>query len=323
MDEQTILEVRGLTKAFPIQKGFFGKGRDWLQAVNHVSFSIRKGETLALVGESGCGKSTTRKLIVRAIEADSGEVIYNNQNILKISSQSMRGLRKKIQVVFQDPYASLDPKWRIGRIISEPLRTHRIGEKKEQFKRTQDLMALVGISPDYYNRYPYELSGGQRQRVGIARALATEPEIIIADEPVSALDVSIQAQILNMFKRLQRTLGLTYIFISHDLSIVHFISDRVAVMYLGEIIELAATPELFGNPKHPYTKALLESIPLPDPSEKLNLKMIQGEVPSPIHPPSGCSFHPRCPFVREECKSQKPLEKCLEKDHWVKCHLFD
>jgi oligopeptide transport system ATP-binding protein len=318
---QALIEVKNLSKKFPVKKSLFGRSMEFLQAVNNVSFDVYKGETFSIVGESGCGKSTARKLLLRLLDADQGEVSYKGQNIMEMNKKSLRELRKEMQVVFQDPYASLDPKWRIGNIIGEPLRIHGIGNAEERYQKVVSLMEEVGLRSEYYYRYPHEFSGGQRQRVGIARALALDPEVIIADEPISALDVSIQAQVLNMMKRLQEKNGLTYIFISHDLSIVRHISDRVAVMYLGEIVEVAETTKLFTDPKHPYTQALISSIPVPDPEMKQNLNQIEGEVPSPINPPSGCKFHSRCPFVTEHCKQTAP--QMLELDgHKVSCHLY-
>jgi oligopeptide transport system ATP-binding protein len=318
---KALIEVKNLSKKFPVKKSLFGKSMEFLQAVTNVSFDVYKGETFSIVGESGCGKSTTRKLLLRLLDADQGEVSYKGQNIMEMNKKSLRELRKEMQVVFQDPYASLDPKWRIGNIIGEPLRIHGIGNAEERYQKVVSIMEEVGLRPEYYYRYPHEFSGGQRQRVGIARALALDPEVIIADEPISALDVSIQAQVLNMMKRLQEKNGLTYIFISHDLSIVRHISDRVAVMYLGEIVEVAETTKLFTNPKHPYTQALISSIPVPDPEMKQNLNQIEGEVPSPINPPSGCKFHTRCPFATEHCKQTAP--QMLELDgHKVSCHLY-
>jgi len=323
MSDNKILDVKGLSKSFPIKKGLLSKDKDWLRAVNNVNFSVYEGETLSLVGESGCGKSTTRKLLLRLLEADKGDVFYKDQNIFDLDNESMRKLRRDLQVVFQDPYASLNPKWRIGEIIGEPLKIHKIGNAEERREKVKELMSLVGINPDFYSRYPHEFSGGQRQRIGIARALALNPEVIIADEPVSALDVSIQAQVLNMFKKLQKELGLTYVFISHDLSVVKHISDRVGVMYLGEIVEMAPTEELFNNPKHPYTKALLSSIPVPDPNKNQEITMLEGEIPSPMNPPSGCTFHPRCPFAMEECKVQQPVDNKMGEKHQVRCHLYN
>lgn len=323
MSKEKILEVKQLSKSFPIKKGFLSLSVDWLRAVHNISFSVYKGETLSLVGESGCGKSTARKLLLRLLEADRGEVFYKDRNIFDLDAKEMRELRKKLQVVFQDPYASLNPKWRIGKIINEPLRIHKWGTIAQRRERVEELLSLVGMNPDHYDRYPHEFSGGQRQRIGIARALALNPEVIIADEPVSALDVSIQAQVLNMFKRLQNEFGLTYVFISHDLSVVKHISDRVGVMYLGEIVELAPTSELYNNPKHPYTKALMSSIPLPDPTKKQDLELLEGEVPSPINPPTGCTFHPRCGFATEECKTKEPESLNLGNGHQVRCHLYN
>lgn len=317
-----LLEVQGLTKFFPVKKSLLGKTQEWLRAVDNVSFSVYKGETLSLVGESGCGKSTTRKLVLRLLEADKGSVYYKGKNIFEATPSELRALRKEMQVVFQDPYASLDPKWRVGNIIGEPLRIHGLGTEKERKERVLELMKEVGLRPEQYERYPHEFSGGQRQRVGIARALALDPEIIIADEPVSALDVSIQAQVINMFNRLQKKAGLTYIFISHDLSIVKHISDRVAVMYLGKIVELAPVDQLFESAKHPYTQALLASIPVPNPAKRQELGFLEGEVPSPINPPSGCSFHPRCKYAKPICSQEEPSLSVLADGHQVSCHLY-
>lgn len=326
MMKEALLEVRNLTKYFPVSKGIFGKPREWLRAVHNVSFILYSGETLGLVGESGCGKSTTRKLLLRLLESDTGEVLFRDQgewiNIFQLPPKKLRELRKRMQVVFQDPYASLDPKWRVGDIISEPLRIHGIGTREQQREKVMELMELVGLRSEHYYRYPHEFSGGQRQRVGIARALALQPELIIADEPVSALDVSIQAQVINMFKDLQEKFGLTYIFIAHDLGVVKHICDRVGVMYLGKIVEMAPTDELFSNPRHPYTKGLISSIPVPDPKSKRQLKLLEGEVPSPINPPEGCSFHPRCQNVRDICRKQDPPLLELDSGHEVSCHLY-
>lgn len=323
MNQQPILEVKNLSKAFPIRSGFFNRKVEWLHAVNDISFSVNEGETLAIVGESGCGKSTTRKLMLNLLAADEGTVHYRGRNIFDLKEADMREVRKKLQVVFQDPYASLNPKWKIGKIISEPLRIHKIGTPEEQRERVEELMTLVGINPNYYDRYPHEFSGGQRQRIGIARALALKPDVIIADEPVSALDVSIQAQVLNMFNRLKKELGLTYVFISHDLSVVKHISDRVGVMYLGEMVELSTTEELFSDPKHPYTKALIKTIPQPDPKKRQELGLMKGEVPSPINPPTGCRFHPRCEFATDICKRKVPDTYEAGNGNFVKCHLYE
>ncbi len=320
--KEKLLEIKNLTKIFPVSKDLLGRTTEYLRAVNNISFSVYSGETFALVGESGCGKSTTSNLILRLLDVDKGSILYKDIDIAKANPSTMREIRKEIQVVFQDPYASLDPKWRVGDIISEPLKIYNIGTAKKRRKRALELMSIVGLRPEYYYRYPHEFSGGQRQRIGIARALALDPKIIIADEPVSALDVSIQAQIINMFKKLQRDLGLTYIFISHDLSVVKHISDRVGVMYLGEIVEVASTEKLFVEPKHPYTQALLSSIPVPNPIKRKELKLLEGEVPSAINPPSGCSFHPRCKFAKELCKKEEPAAVTIEPGHEIKCHLY-
>lgn len=320
--KQALIEVKNLSKSFAVKKSLFGKSEEFLRAVHNVSFNVYKGETFSLVGESGCGKSTTRKLLLRLLDPDQGEVRYKGQNIFDMNTRALREIRKELQVVFQDPYASLDPKWRIGTIIGEPLRIHGMGTEKERQQKVLELMEEVGLRPEFYYRYPHELSGGQRQRIGIARALALDPEVVIADEPISALDVSIQAQVLNMMNKLQKKKGLTYIFISHDLSIVRHISDRVGVMYLGELVEVAETSQLFNAPKHPYTQALISSIPVPDPEKKQNLHVIEGEVPSPINPPSGCTFHPRCPFSNELCKQHEPPVIEIDEGHSVSCHLY-
>lgn len=317
---EAILEVNKLKKHYPIKKLDSFTQLDWLKAVDDISFSVMEGETLALVGESGCGKSTTRKLLLNLETPTDGAVLFRGQNIYTMSRNELKSFRKKAQVVFQDPFASLDPKWKVGRIISEPLDIHKIGSRKERKEKVLALMDRVGLRAEYYDRYAHEFSGGQRQRIGIARALALEPQLIIADEPVSALDVSIQAQVLNLLKDLQEEFGLTYLFISHDLSVVKHISQRVAVMYLGKIVEIASTEELFKNALHPYTKALMEAIPLPDPSLNQGISMLTGEIPSPIHPPQGCHFHPRCPYAEDKCKETEPLLSAVDGDHWVSCH---
>ncbi|ACB86199.1 ABC transporter ATP-binding protein [Natranaerobius thermophilus] len=318
---QSLIEVSNLHKAFPVNKQLLKKP-DWLKAVRGVDFSVTTGETYGLVGESGCGKSTVSKLLLRLLEPDTGEVSFQGQNILSLSKAKMKQIRRQMQIVFQDPYASLDPKWKIGSIIGEPLKIHGIGTKEERRKKVKELMELTDLRPEFMERYAHEFSGGQRQRIGIARALALDPKIIIADEPVSALDVSIQAQIINLFKRLQRELGLGYIFIAHDLSVVRHISDRVGVMYLGQIVEEAPTQKLFKDAKHPYTSGLISTIPLPDPTKRKELELVEGEVPSPINPPAGCGFHPRCPYTKSECKENPPPKVQIDNNHMVRCHLY-
>lgn len=322
MAAEALLEVKNLVKHFPITQGIiFSKKVEAVQAVDDVSFTVNKGETLGLVGESGCGKSTTGRVILRLIEATSGEVRFEGRNILTLNAKEMRELRKDMQIIFQDPYASLNPRMTVGDIIAEPLKIHGLAKGKERQKRVQELLEVVGLASYHARRYPHEFSGGQRQRIGIARALAVRPKLIICDEPVSALDVSIQAQVINLLQDLQKEFGLTYLFIAHDLSVVKHISDRVAVMYLGKIVELADKYELFDNAQHPYTQALLSAIPVPDPHYKRERIILQGDVPSPINPPSGCRFHTRCPKVMDICKVQVPESVEVSPNHWVACHL--
>lgn len=323
---ETLIRVEHLTKHFPIYKGLiFQKQIGAVQAVDDVSFFIRKGETLGLVGESGCGKSTTGRTLLRLHEPTSGKIFYRDQDITNLPQDEMRALRRNLQIIFQDPYASLDPRMTIGGIIAEPLEIHNIGTPKERVERVQELLRLVGLSPYFINRYPHEFSGGQRQRIGIARALALQPEFIVCDEPISALDVSIQAQVVNLLEELQEQFGLTYLFIAHDLSMVRHISDRVAVMYLGKVVELASRDELYTNPLHPYSQALLSAVPIPDPVKEASRKRIilKGDVPSPINPPSGCRFHPRCPLAEEICRQQVPEWREVRPEHWVACHMVN
>ncbi|MCR9203120.1 MAG: dipeptide ABC transporter ATP-binding protein, partial [Halobacteriovoraceae bacterium] len=302
-----ILEVRNLTKRFPIKGGIFGREVGAVKAVNDVSFSIKRGETLGLVGESGCGKTTLGRSLLRLIEPTSGEVIFNGQNIVDYNATHMREVRRKMQIIFQDPYASLNPRMTIGGILAEPMDIHRLFPgKEERKKRLQQLLDQVQLPTDALNKYPHEFSGGQRQRICIARALAVEPEFIVCDEPVSALDVSVQAQVVNLLMDLQKDLGLTYLFIAHDLKVVEYISSRVAVMYLGNMIEVAESHELYGGARHPYTKALFSAIPKPNPNVHMDRILLEGDIPSPMNPPNGCHFHPRCWNATDKCREIYP-----------------
>lgn len=316
-----LIEVRNLKKYFFLRGHFFSKKAARVQAVDGVDMSIQRGETLGLVGESGCGKTTLGRLILRLLEPTEGQIFFEGEDILTYGREKMRGFRQKMQLIFQDPYSSLDPRNMIGSIIGEPLVVHKIGSRKEREERVFRLMESVGLRPEYINRYPHEFSGGQRQRIGIARALALNPKVIIADEPVSALDVSIQAQVLNLLRDLQQEFHLTYLFIAHDLSVVEHVSDRVAVMYLGRIVELANSQEIYRNPKHPYTQALLSANPLPNPTLERKRIILEGDVPSPIHPPSGCNFHTRCRYRMDICSTEAPELKEIQQDHWLACYL--
>jgi len=325
MSKELLLSVRNLTKRFPIKGGILGREVGAVRAVQNVSFDIYKGETLGLVGESGCGKSTLGRCILRLIEPTEGEVLYKGQDITQLNGSDMRKLRRNMQIIFQDPYASLNPRMTVEEILGEPLIIHELANTKdERRKRIFELLDLVGLRREAISRYPHEFSGGQRQRICIARALAVQPEFIVCDEPVSALDVSIQAQIVNLLQDLQKELKLTYLFIAHDLKVVEHISNRVAVMYLGKIAELAEADELYAHAKHPYTKALLSAIPIPDPTYKKDRVILQGDVPSPINPPSGCFFHPRCPIAQDKCKIDYPLLEDVGSTHGLhlaSCHF--
>lgn len=324
-DEQPLLDVRNLYMHFPLTQGIIIQRKvGAVQAVDGVSFSVKRGETLGLVGESGCGKSTTGRAILQLYKPTSGEVNFSGKDLTKLDSGEMRKMRRHLQMIFQDPYASLNPRMTVGNIVSEPMQIHNLVPKAERTKRVQELLQTVGLNPYFANRYPHEFSGGQRQRIGIARALAANPDFIVCDEPVSALDVSIQAQIVNLLEDLQDQFGLTYLFIAHDLSVVRHISDRVAVMYLGKIVEMADRNELYDNPMHPYTKALLSAVPIPDPviEKKRERIILTGDVPSPINPPSGCHFHTRCPYVMDICKKVDPPFTEKGPGHFVACHLY-
>lgn len=325
MNKNVILEVSGLKKYFPVNRGFFSKNKSYVKAVDDVSFCISKGETLGLVGESGCGKTTCGRTVLKLYEPTAGKIVYGGRDITKLGKNDMTEYRKKMQIIFQDPYASLDPRMTVGDIVGEPIDVHNIMGKKERMERIQYLLNRVGLNSEHANRYPHEFSGGQRQRIGIARALAVNPEFIVCDEPISALDVSIQAQVVNMLEDLQQELGLTYLFIAHDLSMVKHISHRVGVMYLGKMVELAESNELYSNPQHPYTKALLSAIPLPDPDEAEQKKRIVlgGEIPSPIDPPPGCRFRQRCQYAKPVCADMDPSFKDLGNGHFAACHLFE
>ncbi len=320
----TLVEVRALKKYFPITQGIIlqRKVAD-VKAVDGLDFTIKRGETLGLVGESGCGKSTTGRTILQLYRPTGGEVLFEGKDLAKLDGEHLRKMRRHMQMIFQDPYASLNPRMTVGDIIGEPLEVHNLAKGKEKKEQVQELLQVVGLNPYFVNRYPHEFSGGQRQRIGIARALAVRPAFIVCDEPISALDVSIQAQIINLLEELQSKFNLTYLFIAHDLSVVRHISDRVAVMYLGKIVELTDRATLYANPLHPYTKALLSAVPIPDPviEEKRERVILTGDVPSPVHPPSGCRFHTRCPVAIDRCKREDPEFRDAGTGHWVACHV--
>jgi oligopeptide/dipeptide ABC transporter ATP-binding protein len=332
-NDNILLEVNNLKKYYPIYKGIFRRITAYVKAVDGFNLFIKEGETLGLVGESGCGKTTAGRTILRLIEPTEGEILFRPKervdgmekcqeiNVATASNKQMKDLRRNMQIIYQDPYSSLDSRMTIESIIGEPLLVHGVSKAKEREEQVRDLLIEVGMDPDYMNRYPHEFSGGQRQRIAIARVLALRPQLIIADEPVSALDVSIKAQILNLLESLQNEFNLTYLFISHDLAVVRHICDRVAVMYLGKIVELASTNELFDNLKHPYTEALMSAIPVPDPNYRVKRILLEGDVPSPVNPPPGCNFHPRCRYAKEICKMEVPIYQDLNNKHFVTCHF--
>ncbi|MFJ7841317.1 ABC transporter ATP-binding protein [Lysinibacillus sphaericus] len=320
---KVLLKVEGLKKYFPIRKGFLNTQVGDVKAVDNVSFEVFEGETLGIVGESGCGKSTTGRLLMRLLEPTAGNIEFGGKILSSLSNSEMRKARRDIQMIFQDPYASLNPRHSIGKILEEPLIVHGMGNSKERKQKVIELLKIVGLNEYHVKRYPHQFSGGQRQRIGIARALMTNPRLIIADEPVSALDVSIQAQVLNLMQSLQKELKLTYIFISHDLGVVRHISNRVGVMYLGKLVELTASENLYAEPLHPYTQALLSSVPVPDPTFEREQLIISGDIPSASNPPSGCAFHTRCPFKKAQCSSVVPNMQEVKPGHYVACHLYD
>ena len=321
--KRDLIQVDGLVKHFPVRAGLFQRVKNWVQAVDHVSFTIREGETLGLVGESGCGKTTVGRTMLRLVEPTAGKVLFDGTDIFQLSERELKDIRREMQIIFQDPYASLDPRVPVGELIMEGLNIHGIGTKQERFEVMLDVLHKVGLESYHARRYPHEFSGGQRQRIGIARALTLLPKFIVCDEPVSALDVSIQSQVLNILKELQAEYSLTYLFIAHNLSVVEHISDRVAVMYLGKIVEMTSRDELFRNPMHPYTQALISAIPIPDPHLKRKRILLKGDVPSPLDPPKGCRFHTRCPVAVEQCSQEEPSFLAITIDHWVACWLAE
>ena len=320
---QKLVEIRGLKMWFPIMRGILQKHVADVKAVDGLNFDVFQGETLGLVGESGCGKSTTGRAILQLYKPTAGAVLFEGADLVKLQGEDLRKMRRRMQMIFQDPYASLNPRMTVGSIVAEPLEVHNIGTKAERVERVRELLKVVGLNPYFINRYPHEFSGGQRQRIGVARALAVNPAFIVCDEPISALDVSIQAQVINLLEDLQEQFGLTYLFIAHDLSVVRHISDRIAVMYLGKIMELSDREELYLNPMHPYTQALLSAVPIPDPviEEKRQRIILEGDVPSPVNPPKGCNFSTRCPKALDMCKEQEPEFRDYGGGHWAACWL--
>jgi len=321
---EPLIQVEGLTKHFPVQRGIvFKRTVGTVQAVDDVSLTVNRGETVALVGESGCGKSTTGRLILRLLTPTRGRILYEGTDIANVDRETMRRMRRHLQIIFQDPFASLNPRMTVGDILAEPLDVHRLAQGRERSDRVRELLSVVGLAPEHARRYPHQFSGGQRQRIGIARALAVDPAFIVCDEPVSALDVSIQAQVVNLLQDLQQKFGLSYLFIAHDLAVVRHIADRVAVMYLGKLVETADKRSLFARPQHPYTQALLSAIPKPDPRAAGTRMILTGDVPSPLHPPRGCRFHTRCPHAQDRCRQEEPLLRDAAPGHRVACHFFE
>ena len=323
IEKKDMLIVQNLKTYFPVRSGVFQRVSAWVKAVDDVSFTVKEGETFGLVGESGCGKTTVSRSILRLIPANGGSVFFDGQDVFNLRKNELKALRRNMQIVFQDPYSSLDPRMPVGDIIAESLLIHGMKDSKQRNVVVQEMLAKVGLNPYHAHRYPHEFSGGQRQRIGIARALALNPRFIVCDEPVSALDVSIQSQILNLLKDLQREYGFSYLFVAHDLSVVEHISDRVGVMYLGKLVETSTREQLFSEPLHPYTRALMSAIPVPDPRRKRERIVLTGEVPSPLNPPSGCRFHPRCPIAKDVCKQEEPKFEEKRPGHWVACHLVE
>lgn len=321
-DSDILIEARNLVKYFPVREGFLRRVTKQVRAVDNVSFTIKVGETLGLVGESGCGKTTLGRAILRLIEPTAGQVLFEGQDLTALNAHELRAQRRKMQIVFQDPYGSLDPRMTVGKSVAQGLSAHNIGNRQEREAMAIDTLGRVGLNAWYRNRFPHEFSGGQRQRIGIARALVLQPKFIVCDEPVSALDVSIQSQVLNLLRDLQQEFGLTFLFIAHNLSVVEYISDRIAVMYLGQIVELALRELICENPLHPYTRALISAIPMPDPTLKRERILLEGDVPSPMDPPPGCRFHTRCPQAFDRCAVDDPEFQQAEPGHWVACHLW-